>query len=277
MLGVQPATSPSAPSPVPAPASPSGGPKGPRKTSTPSEKTEAAKLALASSDKYTMMPGSQYAIEGNWKQEFARFIGRLGGLATSWRRMPIDVQNQAAHIIAELYRMFIREGIEPENSALTQVLTGIHPPLSGLADYIIVVESGDSRATGAYPGRPKPALVTWHPDWTVIAFLHDRGYAFVPSPQQREALFKRAEGIAGSTDHFLEEGFSTQGIWEVPARPHAWYIRSPEMDRLLEVVAMAHLAGKPFNVKSTRPPNVPWSPGQSKKGKTGRLDDIRQI
>jgi hypothetical protein len=216
---------------------------------------------------------STFTIEGDWDSQFKQFIGRLGGLSTSWRRASVTVQNRAARIIALLYKEFIRQGIEPENSALTQILTGVHPPLSGLADYIIVVESNAERGQSTYPGRPKPALVTWHPDWATIAFLHDRGYSFIPTQQQRDALFNAAAKIAGGKKHFLEEGFSTQGIWIIPARPHAHFLRSPEMDRVLKVVAIDVIkAEENLSSRDRRPPNEPWKPRYKKN-----IDDMRNL
>jgi hypothetical protein len=195
---------------------------------------------------------------GDWRKEWGRFIGRLGGLSNAWRRCTHDVQDAAAMIMAAMYQAFIREGIDPENSVLTQIIHGVHPPLSGLADYIVVIKAG---RTGGVRNR-RPTVITWHKDWATIAFLHDRGYAFVPTEQQKNHLFHQASDIAGGKEHFLSEGFGTQGIWLVPARPHAHFLTSERMGKVLGLVAEAVIRGKfdPKSISSQRPANVPWTP-----------------
>lgn len=225
-----------------------------------------------------MAGNTTYTIQGDWDKEFKRFIGRLGGLSTSWRRMPPHVQNEAAHIMADIYRMRIRQGIDPENSMLTQIVYGIHPPLSGLADYIMVVEAGtQTRGKSTYPGRTKPALVTWHPDWAEIAFMHDRGYAFVPTPQQKAFLFARALDVVGSKDNFLEEGNNNNGVWLIPARPHAHFLNDDVMDRMLMNVAKAKVAGLMINLKSERPKSEPYRSFDRGGNMRDNIDDMHNL
>jgi hypothetical protein len=199
--------------------------------------------------------GKDLQVLGNWHSQFSKFVGYLGALSRQWSKSAPHIQNQAAHIVAELYRAFIRQGVGPENSTLTQILSGVHPPLAGLADYIIVREATNG----------KPAVVTWDPHWTKIAVLHDIGWVYAPSQKQRNALFARATSIAGldsdGKPHFLTNDFGTNGLWIYPARPHSHFLKSKEHQAILVRVAQEVLAGRKVpDFSTSRPSASAWRP-----------------
>lgn len=207
--------------------------------------------------------GGVLDLGGTWRKDFARFTGAIGNMSRRWITMAPHIQDQAAEIVADLYREYIRRGISPENTVLTKILSGVHPPLAGLADHIVVIKAGARGLAHGFghPGRVKPAVVTWDQKWMKVAFMHDVGYAIHVTPEQRNAIFAAAERISGVPrgDSFLTDGFSSQGIWLVPARHHSDYLKSPEHERTLGLVAQALLMGKVPSLKTSRPPSEPWT------------------
>ena len=194
-------------------------------------------------------------ITGNYMEEIGKFTGTLGLVALSLAQAPPHIQNVAADVIADLYRGFLRKGVGDNLARLTKILTGDHPPLSGLADHVIVIKASSR-------GEGKPAVVTFEPEWMKIAFLHDRGYAIKPTDRQK-ALIGAAIAITGSKDTVLEDGMGSGGsdIWLIPARPHIFFLRGSVIDSALRIVATSILSGKGIpDISSSRPASPAWRP-----------------
>lgn len=174
-----------------------------------------------------------------WKSDFARFIREITMLGAQWRGMPVSIQNIAAEIIAEQYRRFLRgDHLSPELRPLTQILQGEHAPLVGLADHVIVRKTINP---------DKSALVTWEKGWAKIALMHDRGYYIIVTEKQRDAMFRFALLAGANRSDFIDTSHmlpgSSKSYWEVPARPHAFFLGSPAMEKILKIVAEGVMAG----------------------------------
>lgn len=146
-----------------------------------------------------------------FKREIRRAMLVLARMATSAAKSAPAVQNRMANIVADAYVFFLRKGVEPENSKLTMAIHGTQPPLSSLADHIVVRESSNDKA----------AIVTFQPGWGKIAVLHDRGYAMQVTERQRRALFAMAMANGYRAEDFLDDGYGNNSeVWIVPPRPH---------------------------------------------------------
>lgn len=186
------------------------------------------------------------------------------------------IQDIAAAVIADLYRAFLRRGVGDELQPITKILheLGDHPPLSTLADHVIIEQSstvsvrahtrGGGKVSVRAHKRGQPAMVLFEKtdkDWNAIAVMHDRGFAIQPTDLQRKALIARALLKSGEFRAFLDgEGFESQGIWLIPARPHAHFLEKQSLDQELATVARAIIGGKVPDLKTSRPSRIDYRP-----------------
>lgn len=207
-------------------------------------------------------PLTEYSSKKEVNSGFMKFINFLRNLERQWESMPRSVQNRMAHTVADFYRNFLRDGVGAENRPLTWLLEqkidgigtgqprGVHAPLEGLADHVIVLET-------SLKDRARPAVVTFEPGWTMKAYLQDRGYAIQVTDAMRNALFSEAEAIGGvSRSKFLDKGVK-QPVWIVPARPHLWFFRSAQLDRLMEIISIAYVQRSIDIAEGKRPRPIP--------------------
>lgn len=195
---------------------------------------------MAATAKFIVDPGFQKGLN-DFRDDLIR-------IAKAWQRLEPRVQDTAAEIIAELYKAFLRAGVGPGLSPLTQILKGGNmPPIATLADHVIVVKSQ----------RGVPAVVTFERDWDKIALMQDRGYAIIPTARQREALLNVANDLFGSPSWLTD---TNGGVWLVPARPHLNFFSSGKLDPLLGRVGQAIATGKRLpNFKTKRPQPEPYT------------------
>lgn len=204
-------------------------------------------------------------FKGNFEKELEKFRKQLANYTEGLKGSKVTIQNRTAEILADLYRHFLRQGIEPNQSKITVAYKGgEEPPLSGLADYVTVlyarpgprIQNRDSK--GRYEtGFSDQAIVTFTKEFASIALLHDRGYAVNITPERRRAIMRQALENAPKS-FFLDDGFSSQGVWIIPARPHAHILGSPEAERILYAVAERIIANKKLpKFSHGRPPRIP--------------------
>lgn len=195
-----------------------------------------------------MAAALQILVDPAFKKGLDDFRNDLIRLTKAWQNLETNVQDTAAEIIGELYKAFLRNGVGPELSPMTQILNGGNmPPLATLADHVIIVKSR----------RGTPAFVTFERDWDKIAVMQDRGYAIIPSVRQREALINVANDLFGSPQWMTD---STGGVWLVPSRPHLKFFQSGQLDPLLGKVGQAIATGKKLpSFKTQRPQPEPYS------------------
>lgn len=195
-----------------------------------------------------MAATAQILVDPAFKKGLDDFRNDLIRLTKAWQRLEPRVQDTAAEIIGELYKAFLRAGVGPDLTPMTQILKGGNmPPLATLADHVLVVKS--SRGT--------PAFVTFERDWDKIAVMQDRGYAIIPTARQREALINIANDAFGSPSWITD---STGGVWLVPARPHLKFFSSGRLDPLLGKVGQAIATGKRLpSFKTKRPQPDPYT------------------
>lgn len=192
----------------------------------------------------------QYNIgfESDWMR-YLNFIGQLGRRLQS---KPREVQNEAARIISYLYRGFLRAGVDPQLTPISEVLSKGDEPLASLADHVTVREN-------SLRGVPRPAVVTFHDGWGKVAFLLDRGYIIEVTPKIRGSLFMRAMDATGLFPEDFLTGENASGstkYWIVPPRPHLHFLKSDDLDKVLGALAeqiilkgkkpnLFHLVGAP--------------------------------
>ena len=174
------------------------------------------------------MAGVRFEMDdAELQKSFRRFSGMLAGWSNRLRALEPVVQNQAAEIVAAIYRKKLRRGVGDALSPITRILVGDRPPLAKLADHVVVRRS---TAGGA------PAIVTFEKGWARIAFLLDHGYYFQPTPDQVRALhaaIAAATGKPASQTLTLDSG----GVWVIPARPHIHLLNGAEMHSMLNKLA----------------------------------------
>jgi hypothetical protein len=169
------------------------------------------------------------------------------------------IQNRLANLCADLYMRFLRKGVGQENTSLTSAVRGgTTPPLAGLADHVVVEyasieETGDGQFI-------EPALIKFDSDeWARIALLHDRGYAIVPTKNQRKYLFAAAQANGYSPSYIFENdmGAGGSGFWLVPARPHVWYLSSEDINEEvraeLDTWERSKMGWNALRVRTSRP------------------------
>lgn len=181
---------------------------------------------------------------------------QLVRITSELKRAEPHIQNTAAEVILDLYKMFLRQGVGEELTKFTKALheLGDHPPLSTLADHVIMEPS--------VKGRPAAIAFenTGGKDWGVIAVMHDRGYVIQADAKLRAALVAMITLKYGRTDAVLDDNTSQGGLWIVPARPHLHFFDKNSLDEKLAKVAQAIFAGKVPNLKTERPPRVEYRP-----------------
>lgn len=204
-------------------------------------------------------------FKGDLKKEMNRFAGNLAIWSNKLRSSEAAVQNRSAEIIAAIYRKKLRRGIGTELSPVTKIITGDHPPLSGLADHVIV-----KRATG----QGGPAVVTFEKGWAKIALLLDRGYGVEATPAMIARLRLTIMDATGrAPEAIFEEGFGSAGFWIIPSRPHIHLLNGPDMHAMLDKVARFMMkTGRLPNLSSDRPESVPFILGGDI---TDSIDDLR--
>jgi hypothetical protein len=198
-----------------------------------------------------------------FKREIKRALLFLERMGKSAAKSAPDVQNRMANIVADAYVFFLRLGVEPENTKLTMAIHGMQPPLSSLADHVVVRESSSD----------KPAIVTFEPGWGKIAVIHNLGYAMQVTEQQRKALFAMATANGYKVEDFINEGWgNNSGIWTVPARPHLHMLSADASKHTIALLLKHWLdSGKSkgsFGLKRTMMPRT---------GERERFTPIREV
>ncbi len=195
-----------------------------------------------------MAASAQILVDPGFQKGLNDFRLDLARLAREWRDLDRRVQDTAAQVIADLYKAFLRDGVGADLTPMTQILKGgSMPPLASLSNHVIVIKSRSG----------SPAFVTFEDDWDTIALMHDRGYAIIPTPRQRQSLINIANDLFGTPAWLTED---TGGVWLVPARPHLKFLSSPELDQILGRIGQAMATGKKLpNLKTRRPQPEPYT------------------